>query len=127
VAFCAPSERAALAAGLGDLPGLELASGDTDDFFARLCRVAAFVGLDSFGIHAAHAIGVPSIMLNGANLAEAIKPPQARLIDGGIGVSCHPCYNKPTCTATAEPYRCIRAIAETQVLRGLQVLLAASG
>ena len=127
--FGAPAERERLAAELDGLlgPQVELVTGPMDAFFERLSRVAAFVGLDSFGIHAAHAIGVPSIALNGANQANLVMPPDALLIDGGIGVSCHPCFSRPTCLDDANPYRCIRDIPEARVMEHLRRLLPAPG
>ncbi len=129
VVFGAPAERERLAADLDGLlgPEVELVTGPMDAFFERLSRVAAFVGLDSFGIHAAHAIGVPSVALNGANQADLVIPPDALLVDGGIGVSCHPCFSRPTCSAGPEPYRCIRGIAEAGVMERLRQLLPAPG
>ena len=50
-----------------------------------LSHVRAVVCLDSFSIHAAYAIGVPSIMLNG-HLAELVLPPGSELVDGGLGL-----------------------------------------
>ncbi|MBV8063036.1 MAG: glycosyltransferase family 9 protein [Nevskia sp.] len=123
VVFGAAAERERLAAVLGGMPGVELATGSMETFFERLSRVAAFVGLDSFGIHAAHAIGVPSLMLNGANQADLVAPPDTLVIDGGSGLPCHPCYSRPSCVAGPRPYACIRDIAEARVMRGLRLLL----
>lgn len=125
VVFGAAAEREHLAAAFDGVlgPGVELATGALDSFFERLSGVAAFVGLDSFAIHAAYAIGVPSILINGANVAEMIRPPGAALIDNGPNVPCHPCYMRPVCSAEPSPYRCIREVAEAQVMQGLRRLM----
>ncbi len=127
--FGAPLERERLEAEFHGLLGQEvrLATGDLDQLFDRLCGIAAFVGLDSFGIHAAQAIGTPCLMLNGGMLAPLVAPPDALLVDGGAGLPCHPCYNRPTCLDTAQPYRCMRELPEQRVLQGLLRLLGDGG
>lgn len=123
VVFGAPADRERLEANLGDvLERVELVTGSLHDFFRRLGRMRAFVGLDSFSIHAAYAVGVPSIMLNGASRAEIWCPPGTEFLDGGAGLSCHPCFNKPVCTSSDTPYQCIRAIPEAKVVRLLERL-----
>lgn len=116
--FAAPADRARVEADFAPLlgEGTEVLSGGLVEFFGNLARLSCFIGLDSFGVHSAHAVGVPCIMLNGPNPAELVAPPGALLVDGGAGLPCHPCYAKPTCAGQAEPYRCIRGIAEAAVL-----------
>ena len=128
VVFGAAADRERLTASLGDTldERVELVTGSLDNFFLRLSRVRAFVGLDSFSIHAARAIGAPSIMLNGASRAEIWTPPGTEFLDGGAGLACHPCFNKPVCSSSASPYQCIRAIPEANVLRLLERLGAFS-
>jgi heptosyltransferase III len=124
VACGAPNERERLLADLeGALDsGVKVATGSLPEFFERLSRAAAFVGLDSFAIHAAHAIGVPSVMLNGANLAAIVCPPGTELLESGAGLPCYPCFNHPTCGGEERPYRCIRDTTEAQVLERLRRL-----
>jgi heptosyltransferase-3 len=126
--FGAPDERARLEADFAGLagPGLELATGGLDEFFRGLAGLDAYVGLDSFGIHAAHAVGTPALLLNGGILAALIRPPGTALVDGGAGLPCHPCYYRPTCTAQPNPYRCMRQLPEQLVLRSLRGLLPAA-
>ena len=124
VVFGAPADRERLTASLGNAldQRVELVTGSLEDFFRRLGRVRAFVGLDSFSIHAACAVGVPSIMLNGASHAEIWCPPGTEFLDGGASLACHPCFNKPICTSSDSPYQCIRAIPEAAVVRLLERL-----
>ncbi|GGF27509.1 hypothetical protein GCM10011611_36910 [Aliidongia dinghuensis] len=122
--FAAPDERASLMAGYGDVidAQTELITGSLRDFFEALSRVRAVVCLDSFSIHAAYAIGVPSIMLNGSHLAEMVLPPGAELVNGGLGLACAPCMNSPTCGGSDKPYQCIRGISADAVLERLDRL-----
>jgi ADP-heptose:LPS heptosyltransferase len=127
VLFGAPAERERLSASFEGLTGngTDIFTGSLDEFFARLSGLSAYVGLDSFGAHAAQAIGTPSVVLNGPNFADLFRPPDAVVIDGGAGLPCHPCYGRPMCQASAEPYRCIRGIAETMVIQHLERLVRA--
>jgi heptosyltransferase III len=124
VVFGAPADRERLTASLGNAldDRVELVTGSLENFFGRLARVRAFVGLDSFSIHAAYAVGVPSIMLNGASRAEIWCPPGTEFLDGGAGLACHPCFNKPVCTSSESPYQCVRVIPEAKVVRLLERL-----
>lgn len=125
--FGASGERPRLEAEFGGLlgPGLELATGGLEEFFRGLSEVVALVGLDSFGIHAAHAVGTPAVLLNGGILAGLIRPPGTLLVDGGAGLPCHPCYYRPSCAEGPSPYHCIRELPEQAVLRQLRALLPA--
>jgi heptosyltransferase-3 len=125
--FGAPAERARLEADFAGLlaADVELATGEVDEFFARLGSLSAFVGLDSFGVHAAHAVGTPVVLLNGPILSGLIAPPGALLVDGGAGLPCHPCYNRPICLDRPKPYQCMGELPESRVLAGLRRLLDA--
>jgi heptosyltransferase-3 len=102
-----------------DDPGVEIVTGALGDFFRSLEGVRAFVGLDSFGVHAAHAIGTPAIMLNGANIATVWTPPGARVLSNAAPPACYPCMNRPTCLRDDHPYSCIREIPVSSVMREL--------
>lgn len=125
--FAAPEERENVLENYSDVidEQSELITGSLSEFFMALSHVRAVVCLDSFSIHAAHAIGVPSIMLNGGHLAELVLPPGSEVVDGGQGLACAPCMNKPTCGDSEEPYQCIRRIDPETVLVRLERLCSA--
>lgn len=122
--FASPEERADILADYGDMVNstVEIVTGSLGEFFLELSRVRTVVCLDSFSVHAAHAIGVPCLMLNGAHLAALCVPPTAFVIDGGQGLSCAPCMNKPTCRDSSRPYQCMRNISPNAVLEAFDVL-----
>jgi heptosyltransferase III len=126
--FGAPDERTALLEDYADLvgPGVEISTGNLTEFFAAVSGMSALVCLDSFSAHAAHAIGVPILMLTGSTVIEAYRPPASEVIDGGIGMACSPCMNKPTCMKTAHPYQCMRGIEPGAVLKRLDLMGALS-
>jgi len=126
--FAAPEEGESVLAHYSDVIDAqsELITGSLWEFFTILSHVRAVVCLDSFSIHAAYAIGVPSIMLNGGHLAELVLPPGSELIDGGLGLACAPCMNRPTCGDSEEPYQCIRRVNPETVLERLDQLCSVS-
>jgi len=94
------------------------------EFMNRLAGMVAFVGLDSFAIHAAHMLGVPSVMINGANNPACWAPPGTQVLGDGGGCRAYPCYNSPKCIGTEGEYVCIREIKVSEVLAALKVKLA---
>jgi ADP-heptose:LPS heptosyltransferase len=123
--FAAPEERPALLSDYGDLLGndVEIVTGSLLDFFVALSHVRAVVCLDSFSVHAAHAIGVPSIVLSGANTAELYAPPSTEVIASGQRLPCAQCMNRPSCVQSNHSFVCIRDIAPDQVLSRLDQLV----
>ncbi len=122
--FGAPDELAAMTADYGDLlgPSVSISTGPLQSFFVALSEVRAIVCLDSFSVHAAHAIGVPSIMLNGPNLASLVQPPSTEVINGNGGLACAPCFNLPTCGGE---YTCMHRITPGEVLAKIDQLCSA--
>jgi len=122
--FGAPADRGYLEACLPgvDDPGVEIIIGPLASFFSRLQDVRVLVGLDSFGIHAAHAIGTPTVMLYGANISTVWTPPGTLVVSNSAPPSCYPCMNRPTCTREEQPYSCIREIPVAAVAEKLEKL-----
>lgn len=97
----------------GDLlvtPGVEAVFGDLLALFARMRAADLFVGLDSFGVHVAHALNVPSLMLNGANDPRIWAPPSSTVVEHPHGCRHYPCCNRPRCIGSGQEYICIRSI-----------------
>jgi ADP-heptose:LPS heptosyltransferase len=125
VVFGGPGERPKLEAlfATDDNKGVKIVTGSFDDFFKYLTRLKAVVCLDSFPAHAAYAVGTPTLIINGANLADIWRPPVAHVVDGGKNLACHPCFNSPSCEEGAPRYACIRDIEVKQILNQLSDLL----
>jgi ADP-heptose:LPS heptosyltransferase len=83
-AFGSPKDRERIAADLGSLGVDDMITGTLQEFFTQFSKMTAVVCLDSFSIHVAHAIGIPSVMINGAKVPQTYLPPGAQLVDGGI-------------------------------------------
>lgn len=130
VVFGAPSDRSYLEGCLPDAddPGTEIVAGPLAGFFRSLEDVRVLIGLDSFGVHTAHAIGTPAIMIYGSNITTVWTPPGTIVVSNANPPPCYPCLNIPTCTGQSNPYSCIREIPIAAVAKNLKAFgVAADG
>jgi glycosyltransferase involved in cell wall biosynthesis/ADP-heptose:LPS heptosyltransferase len=95
---------------------LRVVSGDLQKFFDQLSRMRALLCHDSFAAHAAYAIGVPTILLNGGNDARTWAPPGATVLGRGPGMPCYPCHNMPTCIGSGHELDCLKKIPVESVI-----------
>lgn len=129
--FGAPAERPILEAEFKKeegRPGVEIVTTSLESFLQQLDTLDLMVALDSFGIHAAAARHVPSLLINGASNAGLWKPPEARGISNGGQCPHHPCYCRPLCPAPGIGlYACIREIRPESVIAEARGVLAELG
>jgi heptosyltransferase-3 len=123
--FGAPSEREQLvrwrASAFGD--AVDVATDPLPEFRRRLGRQDVLIGLDSFSVHLAHSVGVPSVVLVGANDPELFRPPSGVAVSRLSDCPDQPCHGKPRCVGTEYEYACMRAIAPSDVLAATDVAL----
>jgi len=123
--YCAPAERDEVQSAFQPLlkPGtcIEIIAGSIAQFLTDVATCSLMVAHDSFGIHAAAAIGVPRIMINGPNIPEVWAPPGTVILRGDETLDCYPCYGKPTCTLGPGQYACIRAVTVDAAHRLVQI------
>ena len=127
--FGSPAEAEELKKHFGHLDAakLSIVTGSLPDYFAAVAKMRVLLCPDSFASHVAYALGVPTILLNGANDAEAWAPPGTTVLAKGPELTCYPCYNRPTCTGGADEYACVRRITEDEVLASIREVLRSSG
>jgi heptosyltransferase-3 len=127
--FGSPSEKEELLKYFGvlDSSRIKIVAGSLSDCFAAISRLRVLLCQDSFASHVAYALGVPTILLNGANDAAAWAPPGAVVLAAGPGLTCYPCYNRPTCIGSSAEYACIRDIAIGSVTDTVWDLLRGNG
>lgn len=89
---------------------VQLLVGTPNEFFANLSGVELLVGMDSFSVHAAYAMGVRTVVLNGPADPVIMTPPGSPALSAGKGCHAYPCYNRPSCLGTAGEYTCVRDI-----------------
>jgi heptosyltransferase-3 len=116
--FGAPSETEELQRYFAPLDSskIRIVTGSLSDCFAAVSRLRVLLCHDSFASHVACALGVPIILLNGANDAAAWAPPGAVVLAAGPSLTCYPCYNRPSCFGSSEEYACIRHISIDSVI-----------
>jgi heptosyltransferase-3 len=119
--FGAPTDAKELDRYFGHLDAsrVKIVTGSLPDYFAAVSQVRVLLCLDSFASHVAFALGVPTILLNGANDAVAWAPPGSVVLAAGPGMKCYPCYNRPTCFNSSTEYACIRDIEIDSVVEAV--------
>jgi heptosyltransferase III len=126
--FGAPSETEELHRYFDSLDSsrIKIVTGCLSDCFTAISRLRVLLCHDSFASHAAFALGVPIILLNGANDAAAWAPPGAVVLAAGPGLTCYPCYNRPTCFGSSDEYACIGRIEIDSVIKAVWDVLKGS-
>lgn len=127
-AFCGPGEsgRARELFG-GVLPQERCIQLPLRDFLQAVAGMDLLVGVESFAIHAADAMGVTSMCLVGANPPALWKPPRGHAVFAASRCGAQPCCNRPVCLGTPYVYDCMRAISVDAVFRRVSEVLGASG
>jgi heptosyltransferase-3 len=109
------------------MPGVESVAGNMENFFLKLQEVAVLVGLDSFVMHAAFALNVPAVLVNGSSDPRAWGPPGVRVLSNEGNCPRHPCNGHPTCGDGVVPsFICIRGISPLRVFDEVRASLAAN-
>jgi heptosyltransferase-3 len=119
--FGAPSEADELNRYFGSLDQsrIRIVTGGLSEYFAAVSQVQVLLCHDSFASHVAFALGVPTILLNGANDATAWPPPGTMVLAAGPDLPCYPCYNRPTCFGSDHEYACVRHISLDSVIEAV--------
>jgi ADP-heptose:LPS heptosyltransferase len=125
--YCAPAERDEVQAAFQSMlipnASIEVVSGSIEQFLNDVATCSLMIAHDSFGIHAAAAIGVPRIMVNGPNIPEVWAPSGTTIMRGDETLPCFPCFGRPTCTPGPGQYACIRSIPVEALHRLVQISL----
>lgn len=124
--FGSPSERDLLFDVFGRnraARGLTVVAGGISDFIAGLAATNVLIGMDSFSVHAAYALGVSTVVLNGSADPAIFTPPGGVAVSAGALCSRYPCYYAYPCQGTPEEYICVREIDTRAVLRALDEMI----
>jgi heptosyltransferase III len=77
----------------------------------------ALIGLDSFSVHMASSLGVPTVLLNGPNDPRVFSPLSSRVVNCPGVCPAQPCFGRPSCAGTDHEYVCMQSIPTQQVLQ----------
>lgn len=106
-------------------PLVSVVVGSINGFIDVLEKVDFLVGMDSFSIHVANALGIPAVMLNGANNSLIFAPPKTPVLSAGTRCPHYPCYNQPKCEGSDLEYVCVRGIKVLDVVAAVERRLMA--
>ncbi len=96
-----------------DLPGL----------FRALSGADLLIGMDSLSAHAAHAVGIPSVVLNGSSDPGTMTPPGGIPLSAGSLCRVFPCNYQYPCVGTESEFICCRGIEVESVLQAAEAAL----
>ena len=96
---------------------LEVSTEDMPGLLSSLSKVDLLVGMDSFSVHAAHALNIPTIVLNGSSDPSIMTPPGGAAVSAGHLCKQFPCYYDYPCVGTEGEYVCVRGIEVEAVLK----------
>lgn len=120
IAFGAPEERDSLRKIFaGVLAEDALVCVPLREFFNRVEKLDALIGLDSFSIHVAKKFDRHSVMLNGANDPALWAPSLCTVVTSNARCGSQPCFNRPSCQNTEFEYDCMRKITADAVLKAV--------
>lgn len=106
--------------------GINVVTSDVHGFLSALSGTDALIAMDSFSAHAAHIVGVPSVVLNGSANAVIMTPPSSVPVSAGHLCPRYPCYYRYPCKGAEGEFLCCRGIEVQQVLDALDNLLTMS-
>jgi heptosyltransferase III len=107
--------------------GLKVISRDFRGFLGALRELDVLVGMDSFSVHAAHALGVPAVVLHGPFHPTVMTPPAGIPVSAGCRCGFFPCYKGKSCANTAETYICVQGIEVDTVTQSVEAIIARQG
>ncbi len=90
--------------------GVELVTSGISGFLESLRTLNVLVCVDSFSCHAAHAVGIPTVILFGPFDPAVMTPPTGTALSAGSQCAMFPCYNGHSCKNTKSPYVCVQDI-----------------
>lgn len=92
-----------------------------DRLIAAIKQIDVLIGVDSFLVHLASALGKKTIVINAGNLPQWWAPPNSQAIGQSGGCNYYPCFNEPKCLGAPEESACIKSISAEHVLKALEL------
>jgi len=90
-------------------------NGSLSEFKLRLAQMDLLIGLDSFSVHLAHSLQVPSILLVGANNPLLFTPPTSLAVYHSGRCPVQPCGGRPSCLGSNYQFSCMIDISPNSV------------
>ena len=99
---------------------LEVSTVEMPELLSSLSKLNALIGMDSFSVHAAHALNIPTVVLNGSSDPTIMTPPGGAAVSAGHLCKHFPCYYDYPCVGTEGEYVCVRGIEVEPVLKAFE-------
>ncbi len=103
--------------------GVEVVTEEVPSFISCLAAADALIGMDSFSVHAAYALGVPVVVLNGSADPSILTPPGGAVTSAGHLCKHFPCYYSYPCIGAKDEYICVRGIEVSAVMEALDAVV----
>jgi len=100
------------------------ATASLDELIDEIQSVDILVGVDSFLVHLASALGKKTIVLNTGNNPKWWQPPNSIALGQSGGCIQYPCSNEPSCLGKPNESQCIKSIHPSEVMTSIHSLLA---
>ena len=122
--LCSPSEeKAAQEQFSSSNLNLNISSCDSiKNLIAKIQNVDLLIGVDSFLVHLASALGKKTIVLNAGNLPQWWAPPNSFALGQSGGCAHYPCSNEAQCIGQNYESTCIKSITPGQVMDAIQFI-----
>jgi ADP-heptose:LPS heptosyltransferase len=98
---------------------IEVVTAGIPGFIESLVTLDLLVCMDSFSSHAAHAVGLPAVVLHGPFDPSVMTPPSGTPLSAGAMCGKFPCYKGQACANKRSEYICVRGIQVDAVLRAV--------
>jgi len=102
-------------------PPIYITSCDSlEKLITQIQGIDLLIGVDSFLVHLASALGKKTIVINAGNLPQWWAPPNSLAIGQSGGCSYYPCFNEPKCIGKPTESFCINSITPEQIMAAIQ-------
>jgi ADP-heptose:LPS heptosyltransferase len=102
-----------------DTFAIEVVTAGIAGFIGSLVTLDLLICMDSFSSHAAHAVGLQTVVLHGPFDPSVMTPPSGTPLSAGAMCGMFPCYKGQSCANKRSEYICVRGIQVDAVLRAV--------
>ncbi|QWE08951.1 glycosyltransferase family 9 protein [Polynucleobacter ibericus] len=120
--LCSSSEESEARDQFGSsIPTVHIAPSESlEQLIAEIKKFDLLIGVDSFLVHLASALGKKTIVINAGNLPQWWAPPNSVAIGQSGGCTYYPCFNEPKCIGKITESACIKSITPEQIIAAIE-------
>ncbi len=95
-----------------------------EDLIEQVNKIDLLIGVDSFLVHLASALGKQTIVINAGNKPQWWQPPNSIALGQSGNCPSYPCMNEPTCLGKVGESKCVDSISPDSVLKAVEQMLS---